>query len=122
MRRGLHILLIMLFAVRALVPVGFMLQASASDGGMTIVICTASGPQTLAANSEHSPLQDDSDGDTNGMCPFANMPAAVHADNAVPSLAVQVRYAAVVYRLTIDLYRATPKPHDLSARGLPTLA
>ena len=49
MRRYLNLLIGLAFAVRSLLPVGFMLAASpVADGMPQIVICTGHGPQNMA--------------------------------------------------------------------------
>lgn len=118
MRRSLQILLVLLFAVRSFVPAGFMLQASPVDGQMQVVICTASGAETISLDADGTPVPN-VPGSASESCPFAAASAIAFPVEAIPTLATDVHYASVVYRLTADLYRATPKPHDLSARGPP---
>lgn len=118
MRRSLQILLVLLFAVRSFVPAGFMLQASPVDGQMQVVICTASGAKTISMDADGTPVPD-APGSASENCPFAAASIIAFPVETIPTLATEVRYAAIAYRLTADLYRATPKPHDLSARGPP---
>ena len=55
MRRFLTPLLILAFALRALVPAGFMLAPSAV-GEMTVVLCTGHGPQTITLDADGKPV------------------------------------------------------------------
>ena len=54
-RRFLTPLFILAFALRALVPAGFMLAPSAV-GEMTVVLCTGHGPQTIALDADGKPV------------------------------------------------------------------
>lgn len=119
MRRALLIVLMATFAVRSLLPVGFMLQSV--DGYFEVAICTESGLQRiiLDANGEQVPVQPD--GSVSDKCPFALAGSPLIAASQAPSLPTTVRYAAVAYRVAVDLFAADPKPHELSARGPPSV-
>jgi hypothetical protein len=54
-RRFLTPLFILAFALRALVPAGFMLAPSAV-GEMTVVLCTGHGPQTITLDADGKPV------------------------------------------------------------------
>lgn len=65
-------LIVGLFLLRAIVPAGFMPDLSAlADGRLTVVVCTASGPQTIELDANTEPANETpaipSAGD---FCPF----------------------------------------------------
>jgi hypothetical protein len=111
----------MAFAVRSLLPVGFMLApAQAGDGAMSIVICSGLGPQILAidADSQPVPAKSQHTDKNQGHCPFAGALAAEQsAPVAVESTA---RYTAMVYRVVRDLFRSTPLIAATPTRGPPS--
>lgn len=82
MRRIVALLLLFALSLRALVPVGFMPgQAAASDGGLTLVICTSTGVVQLdKLNDEpgvpHAPGETASDA-----CAFG----VLSSDHAMPA-------------------------------------
>jgi len=122
MRRYLNLLIGLAFAVRSLLPVGFMLAASPDAGGMPqIVICTGHGPQNWVLDEKGVPHPSNSTADKKTTCPYA--PAgAVGINQTAPQLLAQtVRYAAVWYAIATEIFRATPKPGAHSARGPPSL-
>ncbi|MBS0249479.1 MAG: DUF2946 family protein [Proteobacteria bacterium] len=121
MRRYLNLLIGLAFAVRCLVPVGFMLAASpGADGMPQIVICTGHGPQNWVLDEKGVPHPAKTAPDDKNVCPYA-AGGATTADRNVPQLlAHTVRYAAVTYAITTEIFRATPKPGAQSARGPPT--
>jgi Protein of unknown function (DUF2946) len=117
-RRRLALLLIVTVALRSLVPTGFM---PASVGGeMTIVICTGHGPQTLALDAQGKPAPHKPQHSHETLCPYASAGAVTLGAGVPVPLALQVRYAAVSYRITRDLFRAAPAPGATSARGPPS--
>jgi hypothetical protein len=68
-------LLVVCFALRALIPAGFMPDfAAAADGKFRVVICSAQGIKTvtlsLDGKVDHTP------GKGHEVCPFASVPAA----------------------------------------------
>ncbi len=120
MRRLLTPLLVLVLALRTLVPAGFML---ASVGGeMTMVICTGHGPQMITLDADGKPAPAKSHHSDSSLCPYASTGAITVGDSALVPLALQVRYAAVAYRITRDLFRAAAQPGATSARGPPYLA
>ncbi len=122
MRGWLNLLIAVVFAVRSLVPVGFMLAASPDHGGrLSIVICTGHGPQSLILDDKGVPVPAKAPAADKAQCPYAPAGAVAAGDEAPLLLAQTVRYAAVAYRITSELYRATPRAGAQSARGPPTL-
>lgn len=121
MRRYLNFLIGLAFAVRSLLPVGFMLAASPDAEGMPqIVICTGHGPQNWVLDEKGVPRPAKTSPDNKNACPYAAA-GAVAADHDAPQiLAHTVRYAAVTYSITAQIFRTTPKPSAQSARGPPT--
>ncbi len=71
-------LLVIAVAVRAFVPVGYML-APASDGvGLPqLVICKGNGANSIGVEKAPLPHQPESDG-TAGICPLSTPPLAFH--------------------------------------------
>ena len=118
-RRYLNLLLGLAFAVRSLLPVGFMLAASPHDGGaLQVVICTGHGPERWVLDDRGIPHPAKTTSDKNA-CPYAPVGAGA-ANHAAPHLlAHTVRYAAIAYAITSEIFRATPSPRAQSARGPP---
>lgn len=115
-RYWLGILVLFALLVRAAVPFGFMIAPShAAGGGLTVVICTAAGPQTVAVDEDGKPSPVETMDDT---CPFAATAVPALAGEQ-PSLAAAVRYAAVVHMLARDQFSRTPQPGSASPRGPP---
>jgi hypothetical protein len=122
MRRYLILLTGLAFAVRSLLPVGFMLTASPVLGGMPeIVICTGHGPQSWVLDEKGIPHPSKSSADQKNTCPYA--PAGVTAADTESQhlLSHTVHYASVTYAIAAEIFRATPKPGAHSARGPPAL-
>lgn len=121
MRRYLNLLIGLAFAVRSLLPVGFMLAASpVADGMPQIVICTGHGPQNWVLDEKGVPHPAKTSQDNKNACPYAAAGAVAAGHDAPQLLAHTVRYAAVTYAITAQIFRATPKPGAQSARGPPT--
>ncbi len=120
MRRYLNLLIGLAFAVRSLLPVGFMLTASPEAGGaLQIVICTGHGPQSWVLDDKGVPHPAKTTADEKSTCPYAPV-GAVAVDQASPQLLSHtVRYAAIEYAIATEIFRATPKPGAHSARGPP---
>jgi hypothetical protein len=120
MRRHLLFLIGLAFAVRCLVPVGFMLAASPVPGGMPeIIICTSHGMQYRSLDEKGVPHPEKSGADQKSACPYAPVGAASANEDAQHLLTHTVRYASVAYTLATEIFRATPKPGAHSARGPP---
>jgi hypothetical protein len=119
MSRVLHLLICLTFAVRSLLPVGFMLSAAPDHGGLQIVICTGHGPQNVILDEKGVPRPANSTADKS-VCPYAPVGAVTVSADAPNLLSHTVRYASVAYAITTELFRATPKPGAASARGPPT--
>lgn len=81
-------LFVVCFALRALIPAGFMPDFSAiKDGKISVVICTAQGNKTITVTLDGKPGHSPSN--AHDVCPFAAAPAA----GSVPEV-IQVRAAA----------------------------
>lgn len=118
----LKIVCALALVVNALIPAGFMLARAQGGEQITIVICTGYGPQTAVVDGDGDQIpakQQQSDGKR---CDFAPAGALAYADDAPFHLVAEVRYAAVTYRVTREVYRAAPKPGAASARGPPAAA
>jgi Protein of unknown function (DUF2946) len=121
MRRWLSLMMLVVFAARCLVPAGFMLEASSSgDGTMTMVICTGQGTQMISVDADGKPLSPKPAHIDNGLCAYSASGTAALASFEQLNLETQVYQAAVTYRLTAQIFRATPKPGATSARGPPS--
>lgn len=121
MRRWLSLILLVVFAARCLVPAGFMLEASSTgDGTMTMVICTGQGAQMISVDADGKPIPPKPAHADNGICPYSASGTAALAAIEPIALEAQAFEAAVTYRLTAQIFRATPKPGATSARGPPS--
>ena len=121
MHRYVNLLIVLAFAVRSFLPVGFMLAATTAHGGpVEIVICTGHGPQNLILDDKGVPQPAKPPIADNSTCPYAPV-GAVAVDHETPHLLVHtVRYASVTYAIATEISRATPKPGAQSARGPPS--
>lgn len=117
--RLLKVLCALALVVNTLIPAGFMLARAQTSEEIQIVICTGFGPQTVVVDSDgnHSPTKQDRN--DNKRCDFAKTGAIASADELPARLAAVVRYAAVNYRISREVFRVTPKPGAVSARGPP---
>jgi len=122
MRRVFNLLIGLAFAVRSLLPVGFMLAATPGHAGeLQIVICTGHGLASVTLDDKGVPQPTKSPTSAKDICPYAPV-GAVAVDHATPHLLVRaVSYASLTYRITRERFQATPKPGAQSARGPPTL-
>ncbi|HMN36191.1 MAG TPA: hypothetical protein PKD49_00555 [Hyphomicrobium sp.] len=121
MQRFLTIVLVLVFMARSIVPAGFMLQSTDTAGHVQVVVCTGSGFETITVDRDGLPVPSQHGEVAGAQCPYSAATAAVTEPDAVPSLAVAVRYSAVAYKVERDLHAADPKPHELSARGPPVI-
>jgi hypothetical protein len=121
MHRYVNLLIVFAFAVRSLLPVGFMLAATPAYGGsVQIVICTGHGLETLTLDDKGVPRPANMPAADSSKCPYAPV-GAVAINHASPHLLARVvRYASVAYAITTEIFRATPKPGARSARGPPS--
>jgi hypothetical protein len=115
MRGLLNLLVGIAFVVCSLLPVGFMLAVPpAPDAAVEIVICLGQGPQSLTLDDQ---------GSAAGKSAHVGqkyLPLRGSRCRRPRLLAHVVRYAAVSYRITAEIFQATPKPGAQSARGPPT--
>ena len=70
---GLTVVLLTAFMLRALIPTGWMPQASTTGDGITLVICTVAGLQEITLGPDGHPQPDDTGQASAGHdpCPFA---------------------------------------------------
>lgn len=122
MGRFLNLLIGFAFAVRSLLPVGFMLAATPGHpGDIAIVICTGHGPLNLVLDDKGVPRPAKTPTSGKNICPYAPV-GAVAVNHATPHLLVRtVNYASLTYRATRERFRATPRPGAQSARGPPSV-
>lgn len=127
MKRYVYRFVLLAFLIRALVPVGFMLQASQTRGlGFDLVICTSQGPQTLHQTQAQTLKMTEGGGQHHqkshqDTCPFATL-ALLGYSSSPTELSATVAYAAVTYRRVKLQFSETPTPSANSARGPPLLA
>jgi len=121
MRQRLSVLLVLMLAVRSLLPAGFMLQPSAAgDGSLAIVICTGHGPQTISLDPEGQPAKSPAQKSDAGICPFATAGSVALAGADAPLLATTVNYAGVDFALPDAPLLVKPHPRATSSRGPPS--
>lgn len=97
-----------------------MLAPAPGSAGVTVVVCTSNGLQTVLIDSRGLPASTGQKSTTKP-CDFASLGFAALAGVAPPRLAAAVRYAAVEYRVMREAPRRTPKPIAVSARGPPAV-
>jgi hypothetical protein len=117
-RQRIASLVLLALLVRALVPAGFMLAPAQGDpSGLSVVICSAQGPQAIVLDEDGNQSQPKASHD---VCPFAAsvLPGFVSEPTEVVA---QVEFASVAYRLARLQFSATPRPSAASARGPPRL-
>lgn len=119
-RAHITFFLVLVLAVRSLLPSGFMLQADAGDGSFEIVICTSSGLKQITVDADGAPLPSKPQHVDHGLCAFAAAGAAAVISDPPPSLAGAVEHASTTYTLAVALFTETPKPGATSARGPPS--
>ena len=76
MSHGLTVLLLAAFMLRALIPTGWMPQASGSGDGVTLVICTVAGLQEITVGPDGHQKPAGEAGQANAghdPCPFASV-------------------------------------------------
>lgn len=122
MGRFLNLLIGFAFAVRSLLPVGFMLAATPGHpGDIAVVVCTGHGLLNLVVDENGVPRPAKTPASGKNICPYAPV-GAVAVDHSTPHLLVRtVNYASLTYRATRALFRATPRPGAQSARGPPSV-
>lgn len=120
-RVAVTVILVLVLAVRSLLPAGFMLQASdASSGKLEVVICTSAGIKHLTLDEGGTPVAPaKSQHLDHGLCPYAGAGALAVTSADSVSLFSQVEYAAVTYVLAVAQFAETPQPGATSARGPP---
>lgn len=120
MRAPATVLMLVVLALRSLLPAGFMVQAAPASGAPEIVICTGTGERLMHVDADApAPAPKPQHLDT-GLCPYAAAGAAALAAAAPDGLAGTATYAAVTYTLAAALFAETPKPGATSARGPPS--
>lgn len=119
-RTTIAVFMLVAFALRSLVPSGFMIApAEAGDGSVEIVICTSAGQKTIHVSKDSAPSQgSEQDQAAQDLCPFAFTGTITIAEDQA-ELASTVIYAALTYKLAEALFAETPKPGAVSARGPP---
>lgn len=120
MRKSLSLLILMMLAVRSLLPAGFMLQTAASgDGTIEIVICTGHGAERITLDADGKPVAPKPAKSDVGLCPYAaSAPVAVSAAEPSP-VAIPERIEAIAYVLPSPLRGHGRPPGAASARGPP---
>jgi hypothetical protein len=120
--RFLTSLLILALTMRGLIAVGYMLaEASTGDGGMTVIICTEHGPQALNISPDGDPLPDKTQPGAANTCPYAATGYFTFNASAEIALASTVEYGKITFRIARSLFKLTPLPGAVSARGPPSV-
>lgn len=121
-RARITVVLVVVLALRSLLPAGFMVQAAtASEGAFEIVICTSAGLQVMTVGDDGTPVPPSKPQHVDsGLCPFSGGGAAALAEAQPQSLTAEAEFAAVTYTLAAALFAETPKPGATSARGPPS--
>lgn len=121
LRAGIAQILLLAFALRALVPVGYMPDLAAlSKGTLQVVICTANGSETVlldAGGKTHKKTNSHAD----QPCAFSGLhAAALTASVAEPAKpAIEVSRLKFAFEALLPPARAGPA---LGSRGPPTLS
>jgi hypothetical protein len=120
-RRLLSTIVVLAFALRSVVPVGFML-APAAGGDLTVVICTGHGPATatLTADGKLAPAKP-KPGD-HGLCAYASVGGVALSEPVSAPSALGLEFSELTFKPTHDLIRALPRAGGTSARGPPNLS
>src|SRR5690348_3507267 len=104
MRCYWNLLIVLAFAVRSLLPVGFMLASSPdATGGLQIVICTGHGPQSWVLDDKGVPHPAKTTTDEKTTCPYAPVASVAAAQDSPQLLAHTVRYATIAYAITTKI-------------------
>src|SRR5687767_8251136 len=91
---GLTVVLLTAFMLRALIPTGWMPQASTTGDGITLVICTVAGLQEITLGPDGHPQPAGDEGQANDPCPFAAV-AKFTPPALTPLLVLPTDYGAV---------------------------
>jgi hypothetical protein len=120
-RRLLASIVVLAFALRSVVPVGFML-APAATGELTVVICTGHGPAivTLTADGKLVPAKP-KPGD-HALCAYASVGGVALSEPVAAPSALGLEFADLAFTPTRDLIRVLPRAGATSARGPPSLS
>ncbi|MEQ1669948.1 MAG: DUF2946 family protein [Hyphomicrobium sp.] len=112
-------LLIVAFALRALIPVGYMPDfASAANGSFKVVICTAAGTQTVYLNLDGSPPTPQHTSNDGDQCAFSGIATVTLPEVAADAIrwSSNASTAVAVQRESLPPIRAGPV---LGSRGPP---
>jgi hypothetical protein len=92
---GLTVMLLTAFMLRALIPTGWMPQASTTGDGFTLVICTVAGLQEVTLGSDGHPTGNSDQANAgHDPCPFAAV-AKFTPPALTPLLILPTDYGAV---------------------------
>ena len=91
---GLTVVLLTAFMLRALIPTGWMPQASTTGDGVTLVICTVAGLQEIALGPDGHPTSDSSQNAGSDPCPFSAV-AKFTPPALTPLLVLPTDYGAI---------------------------
>lgn len=115
--------LLLAFALRALIPHGFMPSFDgAADGAFKLVICTAQGAKLVAFDAEGKPHTDHSGKHSQQPCAFAGLSTASLDAPSAPEVPEPLRVSvanAGLERFVLPPVRAGPR---LGSRGPPLLS
>ncbi len=121
MRRLLSVIIVLAFALRSVVPVGFML-APAASGELTVVICTGHGPATATLTSDGKLAPAKPKAADRGLCAYASTGGVALSEPVSAPSALSLTFAKLAFAPTHDLVRAFMRGGGTSARGPPSLS
>ena len=120
-RRFLTPLFILAFALRALVPAGFMLAPSAV-GEMTVVLCTGHGPQTITLDADGKPVPAAPKQSQHTLCAYASVGGVALSEPVLAPAGHDITFAELSFYPGRYLFRAFEETGANSARGPPSLS
>ena len=123
LRRSAASLLLLAFALRALVPIGYMPDFSATSKGVfKVVICSAMGAKTILLDVDGKPTPDQKNSDHDQPCAFAGLAAVGLPTPDVAPLAVpEFHFSNLIPRLAHQMPPSRAGP-QLGSRGPPQVS
>jgi hypothetical protein len=116
-------LLLVAFALRAIIPIGYMPDFSAAAKGVfKVVICSQMGTKTISLDANGKPIPGQQGDHHDQPCAFTGMAAvAIPAMDAIPLSTPAFDVSPLIPRLAVQLPPARAGP-QLGSRGPPQLS
>ena len=122
MRRRLSLLLLVLvLAVRGIVPAGYMVAPSAADGTLSVAICTGHGRETITLDRDGKTRKPEPTRSDNGLCPYAASTPVALAVATFIAVERQPAVAVIAFPASVNPGHAELHRGATSARGPPLL-